>query len=165
MPDRFTIGVKVRGLGLALAVVGDRRDVRPPATAEELEQLETDVLAGFALARVSAGLADGTIRGDVGHLELTRSWFGRPLWETEPPDADAYFGKVLRASPSGTRLGALRRATLERLCVDRQLEEAMVHGPGQLHLAEVFGLDEKTAMRYANSARALLEQAAEHHLR
>ncbi|NJP82236.1 tyrosine-type recombinase/integrase, partial [Streptomyces sp. AA8] len=52
-------------------------------------------------------------------------------------------------------------ATLERLRVDRQLEEAMVHGPDPLHLAEVFGLDEKTAMRYADSARALLEQAAE----
>ncbi|MER6076022.1 hypothetical protein ABT187_46250 [Streptomyces sp. NPDC001817] len=40
MPDRFTIGVKVRGLGLALAVVRDLRDVRPPATAEELEQFD-----------------------------------------------------------------------------------------------------------------------------
>ncbi|MFG2405833.1 hypothetical protein ACGFR8_16150 [Streptomyces brevispora] len=52
-------------------------------------------------------------------------------------------------------------ATLERLRVDRQLEEAMVRGPDPLHLAEVFGLHEKTAMRYADSARALLEQAAE----
>ncbi|MGV4988643.1 hypothetical protein ACVB8X_43265 [Streptomyces sp. NRAIS4] len=52
-------------------------------------------------------------------------------------------------------------ATLERLRVDRQLEEAMVKGPDPLHLAEVFGLDEKTAMRYANSAQALLQQAAE----
>ncbi|MET9888518.1 hypothetical protein ABZZ20_36490 [Streptomyces sp. NPDC006430] len=33
--------------------------------------------------------------------------------------------------------------------------------PDALHLAEVFGLDEKTAIRYANSARALLDQAAE----
>lgn len=90
---------------MALAAVRDLRDVRPPATAEELEQFETDVLAGFVLARASAGPADGTIRGDVGHLEQMRSWFGRPLWEMEPPDADAYFGKVLRASPSGTRLG------------------------------------------------------------
>ena len=47
-------------------------------------------------------------------------------------------------------------ATLERLRVDRQLEEVMVKGPDPLHLAEVFGLDEKTAMRYADSARALL---------
>ncbi|MFH8383500.1 hypothetical protein ACH4E7_21545 [Kitasatospora sp. NPDC018058] len=52
-------------------------------------------------------------------------------------------------------------ATLERLRVDRQLEEAMVHGPDPLHLAEVFGLDEKTATRYADSARRLLETSAE----
>ncbi|MFJ8194753.1 hypothetical protein ACIQ8D_34145 [Streptomyces sp. NPDC096094] len=52
-------------------------------------------------------------------------------------------------------------ATLEQLRVDRQLEEALSHGPDALHLAEVFGLDEKTAIRYANSARALLDQAAE----
>ncbi|MGW2465293.1 hypothetical protein ACWC2M_40940 [Streptomyces sp. NPDC001761] len=111
MSDRFTIGVKVRGLGFALAVIRDLRDVRPPATAEELEQFETDVLAGFVLARASAGLADGTIRGDVGHLEQMRSWFGRPLWKMEPPDADTYFGKVLRASPSGTRLGRSQALT------------------------------------------------------
>ncbi|MGV9879626.1 hypothetical protein [Streptomyces sp. NPDC003006] len=54
-----------------------------------------------------------------------------------------------------------QKATLERLRVDRQLEEAMVQGPDPLHLAEVFGLHEKTAMRYADSARALLDQAAE----
>ncbi|MFI1576273.1 hypothetical protein ACH4VQ_36385 [Streptomyces anulatus] len=52
-------------------------------------------------------------------------------------------------------------ATLERLRVDRQLEEALVQGPDPLHLAEVFGLHETTAMCYADSARALLEQAAE----
>ncbi|MER5277194.1 hypothetical protein ABT025_15730 [Streptomyces sp. NPDC002809] len=56
-------------------------------------------------------------------------------------------------------------ATLERLRVDRQLEEALTRGPDPLHLAEVFGLDEKTAMRYSDSARALLEQAAEQQLR
>ncbi|MFQ6199462.1 hypothetical protein [Streptomyces sp. NPDC000405] len=109
MPDRFTIRVKVRGLGLALAVVRDLRDVRPSATAEELEQFETDVLAGFVLARSSAGLADGTIRGDVGHLEQTRSWFSRPLWEMEPPDADAYFGKVRGYPRAAPGWGALRR--------------------------------------------------------
>ncbi|MEU6974225.1 hypothetical protein AB0A71_42240 [Kitasatospora aureofaciens] len=58
-----------------------------------------------------------------------------------------------------------QRATLERLRVDRQLEEALVHGPDPLHLAEVFGLAEKTAIRYADSARALLDQAAEQSLR
>ncbi|WP_314250005.1 hypothetical protein [Streptomyces sp. DSM 40907] len=62
-------------------------------------------------------------------------------------------------------IGAAMRgqgATLERLRVDRQPEEALTHGPDPLHLAEVFGFgfDERTAMR-ADSARALLEQAAE----
>lgn len=64
---------------------------------------ETDVLAGFVLASASAGLADGTFRGDVGRLEQMRTWLGRPLWDMEPVDADAYFGRVLRGSPSGTR--------------------------------------------------------------
>ncbi|KJY40593.1 hypothetical protein VR46_27005 [Streptomyces sp. NRRL S-444] len=45
-------------------------------------------------------------------------------------------------------------ATLERLRADRQLEEALTHGPDLLHLTQAFGLDEKTALRYADSARA-----------
>lgn len=65
---------------------------------------ETDVLAGFVLARSAAGLSDGTIASDVMHLEQVRVWFGRPLWEMQPADADAYFGKVLRNAAKGTRL-------------------------------------------------------------
>ncbi|MFI9604949.1 hypothetical protein ACIHCX_34800 [Streptomyces sp. NPDC052043] len=52
-------------------------------------------------------------------------------------------------------------ATLERLRVDRQLEEALTHGADPLHLALVFGIDEKTAIRYADSARRLLESSSE----
>lgn len=52
-------------------------------------------------------------------------------------------------------------ATLERLRVDRQLDEALTRGPDPLHLAAVFGLDDKTAIRYANAARHLLESPAE----
>jgi hypothetical protein len=89
---------------LALAVVRDLRVARAPATPEDLEALETDVLAGFVLARAAAGLSDGTISSDVVHLEQVRSWFGRPLWEMEPADADVYFGKVLRGTAKGTRL-------------------------------------------------------------
>lgn len=57
----------------------------------------------------------------------------------------------------------LRRqtATLDRLRADRQLREALAHGPDPLHLAAVFGLDPKTAIRYADNARALLETTAE----
>jgi integrase/recombinase XerD len=75
-----------------LAVVRDLRQHRTPATSQELAEFETDVLAGFVLARASAGLADATIRDDVGNLEQVRAWLGRPLWEMEPADADAYFG-------------------------------------------------------------------------
>lgn len=46
-------------------------------------------------------------------------------------------------------------ATLGRLRVDRQLDEAVTHGPDPLHLAAVFGLDDKTAIRYANAARQI----------
>ncbi|MFD6973917.1 hypothetical protein [Streptomyces sp. NPDC059949] len=66
---------------------------------ETRPQFETDVLAGFVLARASAGLADGTIRGDVGHLEQMGSWLGRPLWEMEPSDADVYFGRGSASGP------------------------------------------------------------------
>ena len=69
----------------------DLRDHRAPVSEEDLADFETDVLAGFVLARASAGLADSTIRNDTGHLQLIRDWFGRPLWEMEPGDADAYF--------------------------------------------------------------------------
>jgi hypothetical protein len=54
-------------------------------------------------------------------------------------------------------------ATLDRLRADRQLEEALARGPDPLHLAAVFGLDPKTAIRYAEAARQLLQTAAEEH--
>ena len=56
-------------------------------------------------------------------------------------------------------------ATLGRLRVDRQLEEALARGPDPLHLAAVFGLDPKTAIRYAENARQLLQTAAEEQTR
>jgi site-specific recombinase XerD len=89
---------------LSLAVVRGLRVARAPVTAEDLAALQADVLAGFVLARAAAGLPDGTIASDVLHLEQVRAWFGRPLWDMEPPDADAYFGKVLRDTAKGTRL-------------------------------------------------------------
>ena len=91
---------------MALVLVGDLREHRAPASAEELADFETGVLAGFVLARASAGLADSTIRNDTSHLELIRDWFGRPPCEMQPADADVYFGKVLRdAGPSRAPAG------------------------------------------------------------
>jgi site-specific recombinase XerD len=89
---------------LAVAAVRDLRSHRPSASADELEQFEVDVMAGLVLARSSAGMADSTIRGELSNLEQIRDWFGRPLWEMEPSEADVYFGQELRAAPSGTRL-------------------------------------------------------------
>lgn len=92
-------------MGLGLALVHDLREQRSLATDEELADFETDLLSGFVLARASAGLVDSTIRSDVNHLGLIRSWFDRPLWEMQPADVDAYFGKVLRAAGASTRTG------------------------------------------------------------
>jgi hypothetical protein len=52
-------------------------------------------------------------------------------------------------------------ATLDRLRIDRQLEEALTCGADPLHLAVVFGLDDTIAIRYAAAARQLLARPHE----
>ncbi|TMR04348.1 site-specific integrase [Nonomuraea turkmeniaca] len=52
-------------------------------------------------------------------------------------------------------------APLEALRVDRQLDEALTHGPDPLHLSVVFGLDPTTAIRYAAAAQRHLTAALE----
>jgi hypothetical protein len=89
---------------MGLAAVRDMREARVPAGPDEVAAFETDVLAGFVLARAAAGLSDKTISADVLNLEQVRAWFGRPLWEMRPADADEYFGKVMRAAAQNTRL-------------------------------------------------------------
>lgn len=67
---------------------------------------------------------------------------------------------ALHRSPvSATYLLNLRGlpATLERLRIDRQLEEALASGGDPLRLASVFGLSQTTAIRYALNALQLLE--------
>jgi integrase len=49
-------------------------------------------------------------------------------------------------------------ATIERLRMDRQLEEAVAAGGDPLHLAAVFGISEAAAVRWATNARAILDQ-------
>jgi integrase/recombinase XerD len=61
---------------LSPAVVRDLREARVPARPDKLAAFETDVLAGFVLARAASGLSDNTIRSDVLHLEQLRAWFG-----------------------------------------------------------------------------------------
>jgi len=54
-------------------------------------------------------------------------------------------------------------ATLERLRMDRHLEEALTHPGDPKHLAAVFAMNDTTAIRYAALAQALLPTPAEHH--
>jgi integrase len=54
-------------------------------------------------------------------------------------------------------------ATLERLRIDRYLDEALASGGDPLQVAEVFGVCETTAVRYADAARQLLNTRAEDH--
>ena len=61
----------------------------------------------------------------------------------------------------GVQLRQHHRHPAQRLRVDRQLDEALSCGPDPLHLAAVFGLDDKTAIRYADNARQLLQGSAE----
>ncbi|HEY2692210.1 MAG TPA: hypothetical protein VGJ50_27515 [Streptosporangiaceae bacterium] len=70
-----------------------------------------------------------------------------------------------RAVSENWLAGACRglTATLERLRVDRQLEEALAHGADPLHLAAVFGIDDTTAIKYATIARQLPQTAADQH--
>jgi hypothetical protein len=67
------------------------------------------------------------------------------------PASKVWLTQALRGHPG----------TLERLRVDRQLDEALTHDPDPLQLAAVFGLDDKTVIRYANAARQILETEAE----
>jgi len=65
---------------------------------------------------------------------------------------------ALRHGPvSAAYITSLRglAATLERLRIDCQLTEAIATGFDPLHLAEIFGISEHTAIRYAVNARQL----------
>jgi hypothetical protein len=59
------------------------------------------VLAGLVLARSSAGLADSTIRGELGHLDLLRNWLSTPFEKFTP------FQRV-NSDPLGRAAGCAR---------------------------------------------------------
>jgi len=141
-------------------------------------------LAGVHAARVGAMLALRLDDVDLGNRRLTIAGRTRPLddlthqvlldWlrhrrERWPNTANPHLlintHTALETQAAAGDWASLllnkQSASLERLRVDRQLEEALTHGPDPLHLAVVFGLDTKTAIRYASSARQLLETEIE----
>ncbi|MBO1766682.1 hypothetical protein [Allobranchiibius sp. GilTou38] len=66
---------------------------------------------------------------------------------TTGPVSATYLRGLL--NPSGT--------TLDRIRMDRQLEEAIMHGPDPLHLQRLFGMCDHTAIRYARDASRLID--------
>jgi hypothetical protein len=62
---------------------------------------------------------------------------------------------ALHHGPVSTAYLTSLPATLDRLRIDCQLAEAIATGFAPLHLAEVFGISEHTAIRYAINARQL----------
>lgn len=52
-------------------------------------------------------------------------------------------------------------ATIDRLRMDRQLDEAIAAGADPLHLAAVFGISDAAALRWATNARVLLAEPPE----
>lgn len=67
------------------------------------------------------------------------------------PVSHPWVGRLLHQLP----------ATIERLRINRQLDEALACGADPLHLAAVFNLHSSTAIRYATSARQLLQRPHE----
>lgn len=117
-------------------------------------------------------LASGRLRlagggRPVGELtaKVVREWleYRQRRWpHTANPHLLVSKESALRHGPVSTAyLISLRGlpTTLERLRIDCQLAEAMATGFDPLHLAEVFGISEHTAIRYAVNAQHLLGSA------
>ena len=119
-------------------------------------QLDDADLASGRLHLAGAARPMGEVTGKV-----LREWleYRQRRWpHTANPHILLSPESALRHGPVSTAyLISLRGlpATLERLRIDCQLTEAMATGFDPLHLAEVFGISEHTAIRYAMNARQL----------
>lgn len=89
---------------MSLASVRDLRPELRLATPEELAPFEHDLLSEFVLARVSVGISDGTVVGDVGVIVAARSRFTRPLMVMEPRDLDWLFGRHQQGMAHATKI-------------------------------------------------------------
>ncbi|GGY90963.1 hypothetical protein [Streptomyces nitrosporeus] len=155
---------------MAPAAVRGLREFRDPVPAEELEWFGTNRRTCRVRPRAGLGGAGGRHR-PRGRRACRPGWLGhrRSRWpNTVGPRLLITQKTPAELGPAGklwtTRATRNLAATLERLRVDRQLEEALTHGADPLHLALVFGIDEKTAIRYGDAARQLpASETEEHH--
>ncbi|MEV0373317.1 hypothetical protein AB0I10_26470 [Streptomyces sp. NPDC050636] len=127
----------------------------------QLDDTDIDIDIDLGNRRIIVGghvrpLDDLTRRAVLDWLDHRRSH--RP--DTVNPHLLITQKTAVELGPAGrlwtTRATRNLTTTLERLRADRQLEEALTHGAAPLHLALVFGIDEKAAIRYADSARKFL---------
>lgn len=111
----------------------------------------------LTLAGVSRGLDDLSLRAFSEWLHYRR--------RTWPLTANRHLlistANAATDTPvSCTLLHGLFRGTgvsLDRLRMDRHLEEALSYGPDPLHLSRMFGISTATGIRYTSQARQLLE--------
>jgi integrase len=126
----------------------------------------TGHIRALQLHDVDLGNRRITIAGNQRPLDdltyrMLRQWLQhrRTRWpNTANPHLIISFHTALGLGPvSATYLPQLP-ATIERLRIDRQLEEALISGGDPLHLAAVFGISDAAAVRWATNARILLGQ-------
>ncbi|MCP2290797.1 hypothetical protein [Nocardia amikacinitolerans] len=125
-------------------------------------QIRTLMLDDVDLGNRHITLAGRTLPLDELSARVLGEWLDhrRTRWpRTANPHLLVSKESALRTGPvSATFLQNLRglTATLERLRIDRHLEEALACGADPLHLSVVFGLSDTTALRWATNAHQLL---------
>ena len=159
MPDDVLVGLIERiaapdvRLAAALAAIHG-------ATHDQIRRIQLTDL-DLAAGRITIGALARPL--DPLTLQLIQAWLRRRA-ERWPGTANPH---LLITKESAIRHGQISRVhlavplrplgiTLEKLRIERRLEEA-IHTEGDaLQIAELFGIDPSTAIRYAASARALL---------
>ncbi|MFI7020624.1 site-specific integrase [Streptomyces sp. NPDC050164] len=126
----------IRRLQLDDVDLGDRR-ITVAGHVRQLDDLSLKVIKDYLVHRRARWPSTANP-----HLLVS----GRTAYDTRPVTS-YYINNLFRG----------HKATLDRLRMDRWLEEALNRGPDPLHLAAVFGISTASAIRYAQAARLILE--------
>ncbi|MET7759834.1 hypothetical protein ABZT27_34855 [Streptomyces sp. NPDC005389] len=167
LPEQVENSVTAATAPAARLVLGARGGPR-----RRVAQIATLTLGDLDLGNRRLTLAGRARPLDGLPLKLPTDWLGyrRRRWPStaNPPPTDQQPGRHTSGRASNHWISAPMRGQTppwSGSASTTNSKRPLACGPDLLHLAEVFGFDEETAMRYADSPRALLEQAAEQHLR
>ena len=69
----------------------DAADAHSPGAARGTHRLEAGIFAGLTKALEADGMPAGAVTVYLADLAEIRAWLGRPLWQMNCEDADAYF--------------------------------------------------------------------------